>query len=200
MGPNLVYDGVVLMSAGDWVRHHGADDPLFVVIGLASGADREQTRARLQASLPDDIVVLTPDELRAREVTFTISAAPIGLIFGLGALLGLLVGMIFSYQVLYNEVSDCRAQFTTLRAMGFDSGYFAAVIVTQALLLAALGALLGLLASDAAYRAIAAASHMAMALTVPRAAAITLLTMLFCLGAGLAAARRLQRLEPAELL
>jgi ABC-type antimicrobial peptide transport system permease subunit len=68
------------------------------------------------------------------------------------------------------------------------------------LLLAALGALLGLLASDAAYRAIAAASHMAMALTVPRAAAITLLTMLFCLGAGLAAARRLQRLEPAELL
>ncbi|HEY5790019.1 MAG TPA: ABC transporter permease, partial [Gammaproteobacteria bacterium] len=200
LGPNLVYDGLVLMSTLDWLRLHPRDTPLFALVELESGAPLAEVRERLRRALPDDIVVLTPNELRAREVSFTVSAAPIGYIFGLGAALGLLVGLIFCYQVLYNLVLDHQRPIATLRAMGFADGYLARAVLAQALLIACLGALPGLLASHGAYAAVAAASQMAMQLSPARAAAIAAGTLLFCLLAGLAAARRLGHFDPAELL
>jgi len=200
LGPNLVYDGLVLMSEGEWLRAHPGDTPLFAVIELEPGASVDAVRDRLQRALPDDVLALTPAELRAREVDFTVSAAPIGYIFGLGALLGLLVGMIFSYQVLYNLVTDNQRPFATLRAMGFGRSYLRLAIVAQACLVALLGALLGLACSALVYRVIAALSHLVMALTLERAALIAAATLAFCLVAGLAAAQRVVRVEPAELM
>ena len=52
---------------------------------------------------------MTPAQLRAREDGATLQAAPIGILFIVGVLAGLVIGAINCYQLMFNEVSDHAA-------------------------------------------------------------------------------------------
>ena len=63
--------------------------PGFVELGLIrlrQGADPEQVKQRLAASLERDVEVLTRDEFIAREAQYWRSTTPIGYVFGFGAI------------------------------------------------------------------------------------------------------------------
>ena len=127
------------MSEGDWLAHSPKAKPIMGVIHLRPGASAETERRAILASLPPDVVVLTPAETAWRESMYTLRSAPVGLLFAIGMLAGLVIGMINCYQVLYNEVSDRLPQYATLKAMGFASKFLHRVILGQAVVLAITG-------------------------------------------------------------
>src|SRR4029077_18043051 len=86
------------------------------VARLQSGVDPEAARAAVARGLPADVIVLTKDELRRKEQNFWEKVTPIGVVFDIGLVMGLIVGSAICYQVLFAEVADRLAEFATLKA------------------------------------------------------------------------------------
>jgi len=198
LGPNVINDGAVVMSEGNLLTLRPSRRPAMGVLRLRPGADLEAVRESITQRLPD-LVVMTPAELAAREVRFTATSAPVGIIFGIGMLAGFAIGIIVCYQVLFNEINDLVPQYATLRAMGFSSPQLGQVVLTQALSLSLAGFCVALPFVWYLYDGIAARTALVMELTAGRVLTVLGLTLCMCLLAGLAAMQRLWRLDPAEL-
>ena len=76
----------------------------------------------------DEIQVLTKPELIQQERLLN-NVSSFGVIFGFGTIMGLLVGGVVVYQVLYTDVSDHLKEYATLKAMGFSSQFILIVVI-----------------------------------------------------------------------
>jgi putative ABC transport system permease protein len=215
LGLDFVTEGNLILGESAFahyfpVRHGSALRQVEVgMIELAPGADQERVRAELNARLPtwdgasadggSDVTVLTKDEFRDRDLTFWRKSTPIGFIFGMGAVMGLIVGVVICYQVLATDVADHLREFATLKAMGYGGGYLAGVVLQEALWLALVGFVPGCLASWGLYWLLERATGLPLLLTVPRAGFVLGLTVLMCSLSGLLALRRVVTADPAEL-
>jgi putative ABC transport system permease protein len=199
LGPDIVNDGALVMSEGTWLVLANGDDPIMGAVHLKPGARPDAVRARIRAQLPPDIAVFAPRELRERENAYTLHVAPVGILFGIGMLAALVIGSFTCYQVLFNEVVDRCAAYSTLKAMGFSDNFLRRVIVEQALLLAWAGLLVGTLAASIVDLYVARATYLEIP---PIAASLPLVFCIataMCVGAGLLAVERVVRVDPAEL-
>jgi putative ABC transport system permease protein len=199
IGPTIINDGAFVMSTGAWRTLYGDSDPVMGAIRLKAGADRERVRASLLAMLPHDALIMTPQEVHQREVDFTLRSAPIGVLFGIGMLAGMVIGSITCYQVLYSEVSERLKQFATLMAMGFSRHFLRRIILEQALLLSVIGFAAGLAFGSIALDILARETALATRLTGERIGFVLGLTLLMCVVAGLLAIRRVEHADPAAL-
>jgi putative ABC transport system permease protein len=199
IGADIVNDGNILMSEGDWRAHDPRAKPIMGVIHLKPGVPLERARRAILASLPPDVVVLTPPETAWRESMYTLRSAPVGLLFAIGMLAGLVIGIINCYQVLYNEVSDRLPQYATLKAMGFTNAFLRSVILGQAVVLAMTGFASGTVFSFFADRYIAAHSMLPVHISLPSSFIVCLLTLFMCVGAGWIAVKRAAVADPAAL-
>lgn len=202
LGPNFSRDGYILMNSEAWLNHPGAGDanrPDFGLIRLKPGADAMELARRVKDELPDEVELLTPAQVAQREKHFTTSQTPVGKIFGLGLVVGFIIGVIICYQVLFNEIIDHLPQYATLRAVGYSNGYLAGLVLKASLLLSLLGFAPGLASAYLFYRAIESHSGIIMSLSWGRMGFVFCLTVLMCLLAGLLAVRRVLEADPAEL-
>ena len=199
MGPNIINDGAIFMSDGEWRRIRRDDQPVMGVIRVTAETDLAHLQSRISDLFGVQVAVFTPHGLREREVWFTLRAAPISLIFGIGVIAGLVIGVSICYQVLFNLITDNRAQYATLKGMGFGASFLAAVVIEQALLLALSGSIPGLAVSALLFNYIGEQTALIMRLTMLRTALVITLTCTMCVVAALLAMRRIGRLEPAEL-
>ena len=119
--------------------------------------------------------------------------------FGFGAAIGVLVGIIIVYQVLSADVSDHIREYATFKAMGYAPGFFLSVIFEEALILALLGFIPGVAISLALYKIVSYATDLPMEMTVPRALAVMLGTIVACTVSGAIATRRIAKANPADL-
>lgn len=200
IGPGIVSDGAMVMSRGLWLERNPNDEPIMGIVRLNPEADLETVRQRLLALAPGELSVLTPAELRRREMLFIVSAVPIGIIFGIGLLAGLVVGSITCYQVLFNEIVDQLRQFAMLKAVGFSNGFLRRIILAQALTLSLLGFAIAAAISYATYAYLAEETALVMRHTGSRLTVLLLLTLVMCLAAALLAMRRAAFKNPAELI
>ena len=92
IGPDVVNDGAMVMSDGDWLAKHPGGRPIMGAIDLQPGADPQAVKELIRSQMSRDIEVFTPQELRQREIDFTLRSAPIGILFGIGMLAGLAIG------------------------------------------------------------------------------------------------------------
>jgi putative ABC transport system permease protein len=199
LGPDIIHDGAVVMSDASWFQRYPNAWPIMGVIRVAQGADIEAVRTRLVATLPDDVSFFTPEELRQREFDFTLRSAPIGILFGIGMLAGLVIGAITCYQILFNEIVDRIKQYATLKAMGFSDLFLKGIILEQALLLACGGFLGGLALAAIGYFYIAGRTQLAVELSFPAMALVFLMAAGMSVVAALLALRRVTAADPAEL-
>ncbi len=198
LGPNVINDGAVVMSEGNLLSLRPSRKPAMAVLRLQPGVDLEAVRDAIAHRLPD-LMVMTPAELAAREVRFTATSAPVGIIFGIGMLAGFAIGVIVCYQVLFNEINDLLPQYATLLATGFSSVQLGRIVLSQALLLSLAGFCVALPFVRYLYDSIAAQTALVMELSAGRVLTVMGLTLFMCLLAGVAAMQRLWRLDPAEL-
>jgi putative ABC transport system permease protein len=169
------------------------------LVQLAEGADVGKIRRTLQSLTGNRLDVLSRHQIIAREIHFWATATPIGIIFTIGTLMGLVVGVIICYQILFTEINDHMAEFATLKAMGYRDQYFFGLILKQALFLTLFGFLPGLLATLGAFAILGESTGLVMRMTAGRMALVFGLTLLMCLISGLIALRKLLQTDPASL-
>ena len=200
IGPNIKLDGYILMGDATWIADGG--DPNAINMGLIRlkpGADPSAVKARLLGNLPNDLLIMTPEELRRREVVFTTQATPTGSVFGVGVIIGFIIGVIICYQILFNEIMDHLPQYATMKAIGFGRPFLIRLVMKQALFLSLLGFIPGLLGGMALYAAIQHFTRILMFMTPERVGLIFLLTVFMCVFAGILAMKKVLRADPAEL-
>ncbi len=201
LGPNFTYEGHLLMSADTFLLMQ--DQSRNVVdlglIRVKPGADLKEVRKRLLAKLPPIALLLTPDEINAREINVTTRRSPAGVVFGIGLLVGFSIGIIICYQILFNEVNDHLPQFATLKAMGHPPRFISGIVLYEALLMALAGFVPGLVAGAGLYKLIEEFTQIRMFLTPERVLLIFALTSGMCLIAGHLALKKVHSTDPADL-
>jgi putative ABC transport system permease protein len=171
----------------------------LVAIKLVPGADPEAAVARLRQVLPPDVAVLRQQELVAHERGYWENATPIGFIFAFGSLMGLIVGMVIVYQILFSDIATHLKEYATLKAMGFSNFYLGRVVLSAALLLAVLGFIPGFALSTLLYDVVGKSTFLPLAMDASRAAGVFGLVFSMCAIAGLLAMRKLRDASPAEM-
>jgi putative ABC transport system permease protein len=202
LGPSFGIDGTVITSVDNWLRLFPERPRNQIELGLVTlkpGVDPDAARARLRAAMPTDVLVMTKAEFAAREKAYWNSATPIGYVFAFGAIMGLVVGAIIVYQILFADVSEHLREYATLRAIGYRNRFVSGIVLQEAVILAVLGYLPGLLAAWGLYRSAAAATRLPLHLTAGRGILVLMLTLAMCALSGFLALRKVRRLDPAEV-
>ncbi len=202
LGASFAADGNLITSDSTFLRLFPERQPHEIDIGLLklkANTDIQQVRAALQARLPKDVLVLTLDELTTREKNYWENGSPIGFIFGIGTLIGFVVGLVIVYQILYSDVSDHLPEYATLKAMGYSDKYLVGVLVQEALILAVLGFLPGFMLSTGLYLVTKSATLLPIGMTLSRAVLVLVLTLIMCNASGGVALRKLQSADPADV-
>ncbi len=167
---------------------------------LEPGADRRATVAALRAILPSyDTAVRTVAEAAAKEQAFQTTQRPVGIVFGFGIVIGVLVGLIIVYQVLSSDVADHIREYATFKAIGYRQRFFLGLIFEEAVILAVLGFIPGFLFALALYAIVAAVTGLPLAMTGARALGVFAGTVAMCALSGAIATRKLARANPADL-
>jgi putative ABC transport system permease protein len=198
IGPNLKLDGYLIM--GDTTLEERVIDKIHMgLLRVKPGTDLNALKQKLLAALPKDIIIMTPEEARVREVDFTIEKTPTGAVFGAGVIIGFFIGVIICYQILFNEITDQMPQYATMKAVGFSKRFLIGLVMKQALFLAVFGFIPGLLGGYVLYGLIQRFTQILMIMTPARSLFIFLLTVFMCAVAGLLAVRKVLKADPAEL-
>jgi len=202
MGTSFGVDGTVLTSETNFLRLF-PDRPRGLinigVIRLQPGASPAATRDALRAALPNDVLVLTRGEYIDREQTYWDTSTPIGYVFTFGVIMGFVVGAIIVYQILFADVADHLAEYATLKAMGYPNRYLFGVVFQEAVILALLGYLPGILTSMGLYRIASNATKLPLQMTMPLAGFVVLLAVTMCCVSGAIALRKIRSADPAEI-
>lgn len=203
IGAGFDADGYAFVSDQTFLRlfpDRSARAPNHVLVRLQRGADAKQVIALLKQKIevPGGIV-RTLSEARAAEQTFQTVERPIGVIFGFGAVMGIMVGLVIVYQVLSTEVSDHVREYATLKAVGYRNRYFTGLVLEQATILAIGGYVPGALLATLIYSALADTTGLPLEMTPDRATTVVVGALLAAIISGLFAARRVTTADPAEL-
>jgi len=169
------------------------------LIRLQPGSDKMQVKTYLQNNYGDELQVLTKEELIAQERDYWNTASSFGIIFGFGTIMGILVGGVVVYQVLYTDVSDHLKEYATLKAMGFSDGFILAIVIQEALLLGVSSFIPATIVSTGMYAFLTAASGIRIEMTGDKTALVGALTIGVCAVSAAIAIRKLQEADPASV-
>ena len=175
------------------------DDIQLGVIQLKPGVSATRVQATLQSFLEPSVQVLTIPQLLDREVAHWRRNTSFGLIFNLGVLVGLAVGAIIVYQILYSDVGDHLGEYATMKAMGYGDGFVVGIILQESLILASMAFLPSVLVSMGLYQVLVRSTGLLVTMTLSRAGLVFVMTLVICGASGWLATGKLRRLDPAEV-
>lgn len=201
-GVGFSADGYALTSDQTFLRlfpNRQSGAPDHILLRLAPGHNIDDVLARLSERLPDDLRIRSLEDAAQQDVTYQTTERPTGLIFGFGVVMGILVGVVIVYQVLSTDVADHLSEYATFKAMGYGPGFFLSVVFEEAMVLAVLGFVPGILISWSLYELLNAATGLPLLLTFSVALSVFLGTLAACALSGAIATRRLNAANPADL-
>jgi len=141
----------------------------------------------------------TRAELDRVEQNYWVRQTATGKIFSFGVFLTLVVAAVVVYQVLSGDIRDHLSEYATLKAIGYHNRYLTGVVFQEALLLALLGFVPGVFLGLGFYQLLGDWTGLPLQLTLFRGAFVLVLTVLMCFVSGLAAIRKVQTADPAEV-
>lgn len=172
------------------------DDISYILVQAQPGQDLNALKGRLTSELRGT-AAYTRKEMADRTSSYWVKRTNIGFILGLIAIVGLIVGVTVAGQILYTSVVEHITEYGTLRAIGAPDSLFYAVVAEQALIMACLGFIPGIIIS-------AIVAHWAFVtrgviiLITPGSAALTLVIIAaMCVASGIFAVQRALRVDPA---
>ena len=201
-GSGLNAGGAVIMNYRDFLRCQALFPAEEISLGLVKcekGANVNVVAGQLRANLPEDIEVLTRDEVIDSEIRHWVWQTNYGLIFQSGVIVAVVVGTAIVYQVLASEVTSRMPEYATLKAMGYSNLYLVRIMVEQSLLLAVVAFLAGLGISAVLYQITAVGAQIPIRMTMWNMVLVMMLTGGLCVTSGIAAIRKAYRADPAEL-
>ncbi|MEM8806560.1 MAG: FtsX-like permease family protein [Cyanobacteria bacterium P01_G01_bin.38] len=173
-----------------------ADAPVtYLLVRATPGTDLQALKQRLEAALPSTRA-FTQEELKTQTQTYWQNSTGIGFILGLGSVVGVIVGMVIVAQILYTSVSEHIKEFGTLKAIGASDASIYGVIFEQALWMAVLGYVPGLLLCWGLGSWTAATQGVVVLITPMSALGVFGITVLMCVGSAVFAIQKVTRVDP----
>jgi putative ABC transport system permease protein len=169
------------------------------LIKLAEGSDPVAVRDALRALLPNDTQVMTRDELRRYEQHHWVVKTSVGIIFGLGVGVALIVGLAIVYQVLSSDIANRMPEYATLMAMGYGRRFVSSVVLAQATLMALAGFVPGVAISYLLFQVAARGANLPMHMGPGLIASVLALNLAMCICSGLLSLRKVAQADPADL-
>ncbi|MCP9816581.1 FtsX-like permease family protein [Synechococcus sp. GreenBA-s] len=146
-----------------------------------------------------ELQVLTKAELISQERNYWNTSSSFGIIFGFGTIMGILVGGVVVYQVLYTDVTDHLKEYATLKAMGFSDTFLLVIVVQEAIILAVSAFIPATLASAALYAFLTSASGIRIEMSSDKILLVGSLTLGVCAASSAIAIRKLADADPASV-
>jgi putative ABC transport system permease protein len=202
LGPSFGINGTIIAGSDNFLRIFPDRGRGVIDVGLLrlrSGADLEAAKELLRSYLPRDVLVFDREEFVRKEVDYWASNTPIGYVFGFGIFIGLVVGSIIVYQILFADVSDHLQEYATLKAMGYSNTYLSSVVIQQAFVLACLGFVPGFLLSIYLYEVASEALMIELAMSAERGLNVLAITLAMCIFSALLALRKVRSADPASI-
>ncbi len=196
-------DGYMMVSDQTFLtlfpaRKSGAPD--HILLQIKPGADADAVVARLRDLLSDkSLRIRTFAAAASDDLSYQQTKRPTGIIFGFGVIIGVLVGIVIVYQVLSTDVADHLAEYATFKAMGYPQAFFLGIVFEEALILAVLGFVPGILVATGLLAGMKAATTLPLAMTTGMAVMVFAGTLAACSLSGAIATRRLAQADPADL-
>jgi len=202
LGVSFAADGNVITSDLNFMRifpRRNLENIDMGVIRLNPEALVDRVQAELKSHLNEFVNVFTYEELLHYEKDYWANTAPIGFIFGFGTVMGWVVGLVIVYQILFTDITNHRNEFATLKAMGYEQGYFIRVVFASAFFLAVLGFIPGYLLSLGLYNLAESQMYMPMPMLISKIITVFMFILSMCFMAGLLAIRKLKDANPADM-
>ena len=202
LGVSFAADGNVVTSELNFMRifpKRNRSDIDLGIVKLHPGVSIQQVQGELHQQLNEFVNVFTYEELLQYERNYWANMAPIGFIFGFGTIMGWVVGLVIVYQILFTDIANLRNEFATLKAMGYEHGYFIRVVFASAFFLAVLGFIPGCILSIGLYHLAESQIFMPMPMTVSKAVTVFIFILSMCAIAGFLAIRKLRAANPADM-
>lgn len=202
LGTSFGVDGSVITSDLNFLRLFPNRSPGTVDWGLVKlkpGHEPNAVRDAIASSIPRDVEVLTRSGFINREKEYWNTNTPIGYVFLFGVIMGLGVGGVIVYQILFSDVNEHLGEYATLKAIGYSNRYLSSVVLQESILLALLGYIPGVLITLGLYWGTETATGLPLALTTERAVIVLLLTLVMCSVSGVIALRKVRSADPAEV-
>jgi putative ABC transport system permease protein len=202
IGTTFGVDGTVIVSDESFFRMLplGRGSVMLGLVRLKPGANADEVRNALAQRLPPDVSVYTQHGFIEHEQKYWSTNTPVGFLFKLGVAMGLLVGTIIVYQILYTDIMEHIEEYATLKAIGYTDGYLSSVVLYEGLLLSILGFVPGAILTTLIYGFIAQATFLPLTMTVVRMLIVYGLTAGMCLSAAAFALRPVRKVDAAEIL
>jgi len=202
LGSSFGVEGSLVTSDLNFLRlfpSRGSGLVNFGLIHLKPGVDPEQLATTLRRALEQDVEILTRPAFVAREERYWATTTPVGYVFGFGALMGIVVGGVVVYQILFADVLEHSAEYATLKAVGYRNWDVSLVVLREAGILAVVGYVIGLAIVLPLYEITSAATRLPLVMGWQRAITILTVTAAMCAVAGLMALRQVRSSDPAQV-
>jgi len=201
-GASFSTEGNVVTSTENFLsvmphrRESGVD---IGIIRLVDGVDIESVKQELNSLLNDDLELITKSEFIERELSYWHGTAPVGFVFGIGAIMGFLVGLVLVYQVLFSEISTNYREYSTLLALGYTFFFLICYISAFSLLVGSLGFIPGYILSYLTYSYTSSVIHIPMPMPPSKVAFVYLIMLVMCGLSSLLAMNKLRSADPADM-
>ncbi len=202
LGTSFATDGNLITSDTNFFRIFRERGPSYLDVGivrLKPGADTQQVKRVLQGLLDESMRVLTLKELADFEQNYWREVAPVGFIFGMGVLIGLVVGMVIVYQILFTDIANHIREYATLKAMGYPHFYLVMSVFSASSILAVMGFFPGLALAAGLYDLSESVIYIPMPLPFSKMANVFMMIFAMCFVSGFLAVRKLKSADPADM-
>lgn len=201
-GTSFGIDGGLITSDLNYRRMFPRHNKSSIHLGLIKvepGQSVEAVQARIKSAIPGDVLIMNRTEFKLMDINYWNKTTPIGYIFAFGAIMGLIVGVIIVYQILFADVQDHLQEYATLKAMGYTHGYLRNVVLQEAIILAVLGFIPGAGISHLVFGIAGDATGLPLEMSRDALIQVFGLTVFMCAGSGILALRKLRSVDPADV-
>ncbi len=203
VGGTFAADGTMFISDQTFLRFFGnrtSNAPNHILLKVDEGISPAVVLERLREKFKGQALTIeTLDAFAAADLAFQTTERPTGIVFGFGVIMGTIVGIVIVYQVLSTDVANHLREYATFKAMGYDQRFFLGIVTEEAIILAILGYIPGLVASFGLYKVMTMLTSLPVQMDGARIVYVFLGTVIACALSGAIATRRLAAADPADL-
>ena len=202
LGPGFMGLGVALTSTANFARLFPQRGSAIVNLGairLKAGVDPGRAASDLQKLAGDGTRIFTRQELDAHETAYWTTRTSVGIIFGSGLLISLVVGVMIVYQIVSTQVGRQLPQFATLKAIGYRDRSLTATVGAMSLLIVIAGFIPALAAALGLYSLIRQETLLPVMMSEMRLLAVFAAALGMAMISALLSVWVLRRADPADV-
>lgn len=202
IGASFAADGTVITSDTTYPFIFGQKNSNEVELGLIkvkTDANIDSVKKSLDRMFGREVAVYTKAQFAEVEKRYWSESTGVGFIFGLGVVVGFIVGVVVVYQILHSDVADHLQEYATLKAMGYTDNYLLQVVFKESIILSLTGFIPSYAIALLLYRLAEESTSMPIFMTNERGALVYVLAATMCLISASIALQKLRQADPAEV-